>query len=177
MPHSHVPETRRHEIGPGRQRGRPHCLRRNYKVTLVDRRAGRRAGKTDFKGFSSTHTSGRGINPNPRHRTEHCFSFSESSNAIPPRAAEQEHRAVGGGDEAAQSIRGCAPATVGGYYPFLALVGGAPVGAVLEKLFESKDRARLRPKRVCTAFSLKPRPPPVHRRPSKMTGRAESQPG
>src|SRR5438067_7993037 len=69
------------------------------------------------------------------------------------------------------------PATVGGYYPFLALVGGAPVGAVLEKLFESKDRARLRPKRVCTAFSLKPRPPPVHRRPSKMTGRAESQPG
>ena len=31
------------------------------------------------------------------------------------------------------------PAPVDGYYPALALVGGAPAGAVLQKLFESKD--------------------------------------
>ncbi|MGH9719852.1 MAG: HEAT repeat domain-containing protein [Bryobacteraceae bacterium] len=31
------------------------------------------------------------------------------------------------------------PASVDGYYPTLALVGGAPAGAVLQKLFESKD--------------------------------------
>jgi len=32
-----------------------------------------------------------------------------------------------------------APAPVDGYYPALALVGGAPAGAILQKLFESKD--------------------------------------
>src|SRR5205085_10283066 len=31
------------------------------------------------------------------------------------------------------------PASVDGYFPALALVGGAPAGAVLQKLFESKD--------------------------------------
>src|SRR6476659_11250798 len=31
------------------------------------------------------------------------------------------------------------PAPLDGYYPSLALVGGAPAGAVLQKLFESKD--------------------------------------
>lgn len=33
------------------------------------------------------------------------------------------------------------PVIVDGYYPALALVGGAPAGAVLQKLFESKDAA------------------------------------
>lgn len=33
------------------------------------------------------------------------------------------------------------PPMVGGYYPSLALVGGAPAGAVIEKLFLSKDAA------------------------------------
>jgi TPR repeat protein len=33
------------------------------------------------------------------------------------------------------------PAAVNGYYPTLSLVGGAPAGAVLQKLFESKDAA------------------------------------
>ena len=33
------------------------------------------------------------------------------------------------------------PATSNGYYPALALVGGAPAGAVLQKLFESKNAA------------------------------------
>ena len=34
-----------------------------------------------------------------------------------------------------------APAVIDGYYPSLALVGGAPAGAVLQKLFASKDAA------------------------------------
>src|SRR5262249_46880228 len=33
------------------------------------------------------------------------------------------------------------PAVANGYYPALALVGGAPAGAVLQRLFESKDAA------------------------------------
>ena len=36
---------------------------------------------------------------------------------------------------------GTPPAPVSGYYPTLALVGGAPAGAVLEKLFLSGDAA------------------------------------
>src|SRR5581483_1564006 len=36
---------------------------------------------------------------------------------------------------------GAPPAPVGGYYPALALVGGAPAGAVLQKLFRSPDAA------------------------------------
>jgi predicted esterase len=35
--------------------------------------------------------------------------------------------------------RGAAPAPARGYFPDLALVGGAPAGGVLQKLFESKD--------------------------------------
>ena len=40
-----------------------------------------------------------------------------------------------------KAFAGTPPAAVNGYYPSLALVGGAPAGAVLEKLFESKDAA------------------------------------
>ena len=38
-----------------------------------------------------------------------------------------------------KTFNAAAPAPVDGYYPNLALVGGAPAGAVLQKLFESKD--------------------------------------
>src|SRR6185295_11082420 len=38
-----------------------------------------------------------------------------------------------------KAFNGSAPAPVNGYYPTLSLVGGAPAGAVLQKLFESKD--------------------------------------
>ena len=38
-----------------------------------------------------------------------------------------------------KAFSGTPPAPVDGYYPALALVGGAPAGAVLQKLFESKD--------------------------------------
>jgi hypothetical protein len=38
-----------------------------------------------------------------------------------------------------KAFQGPTPAPVDGYYPTLALVGGAPAGAVLEKLFASKD--------------------------------------
>jgi len=38
-----------------------------------------------------------------------------------------------------KAFSGAAPAPAGGYYPTLALVGGAPAGAILQKLFESKD--------------------------------------
>ena len=40
-----------------------------------------------------------------------------------------------------RAFAGAPPAAAGGYYPSLALVGGAPAGAVLQKLFESKDAA------------------------------------
>jgi TPR repeat protein len=40
-----------------------------------------------------------------------------------------------------KAFAGAPPAVAGGYYPALALVGGAPAGAVLQKLFESKDAA------------------------------------
>jgi hypothetical protein len=38
-----------------------------------------------------------------------------------------------------KAFSGATPAATDGYYPTLALVGGAPAGAVLLKLFESKD--------------------------------------
>lgn len=38
-----------------------------------------------------------------------------------------------------KAFNGTPPAPVNGYYPSLALVGGAPAGAVLQKLFQSKD--------------------------------------
>ena len=38
-----------------------------------------------------------------------------------------------------KAFNGAPPAPIDGYYPTLALVGGAPAGAVLQKLFESKD--------------------------------------
>lgn len=38
-----------------------------------------------------------------------------------------------------RAFSGAPPAPVEGYYPKLALVGGAPAGAVLQKLFDSKD--------------------------------------
>lgn len=38
-----------------------------------------------------------------------------------------------------KAFNGAPPASVDGYYPTLALVGGAPAGAILQKLFESKD--------------------------------------
>ena len=38
-----------------------------------------------------------------------------------------------------KAFSGAPPAPMDGYYPALALVGGAPAGAVLQKLFESKD--------------------------------------
>jgi TPR repeat protein len=40
-----------------------------------------------------------------------------------------------------KAFAGAPPAAINGYYPALVLVGGAPAGAVLEKLFESKDAA------------------------------------
>jgi hypothetical protein len=40
-----------------------------------------------------------------------------------------------------KAFAGAPPAAAGGYYPPLALVGGAPAGAVLQKLFESQDAA------------------------------------
>ncbi len=40
-----------------------------------------------------------------------------------------------------QAVRTGAPAPVSGYYPDLALVGGAPAGEVLQKLFVSDDAA------------------------------------
>ena len=40
-----------------------------------------------------------------------------------------------------KAFAGAPPAAVNGYYPALALVGGAPAGVVLQKLFESKDAA------------------------------------
>jgi TPR repeat protein len=40
-----------------------------------------------------------------------------------------------------QAFDGAPPAPVNGYYPSLALVGGAPAGAVLQKLFESNNAA------------------------------------
>lgn len=42
-----------------------------------------------------------------------------------------------------RAFDGAAPQPVNGYYPALALVGGAPAGAVVRRLFESKD-ARVR---------------------------------
>ena len=38
-----------------------------------------------------------------------------------------------------KAFNGAPPAPVDGHYPALALVGGAPAGAVLQKLFDSKD--------------------------------------
>ncbi len=38
-----------------------------------------------------------------------------------------------------KAFKGAPPAPVGGYFPGLALVGGAPAGAILQKLFHSKD--------------------------------------
>jgi hypothetical protein len=38
-----------------------------------------------------------------------------------------------------KAFSGVPPAPVDGFYPKLALVGGAPAGAILQKLFESKD--------------------------------------
>jgi hypothetical protein len=38
-----------------------------------------------------------------------------------------------------KAFNGAPPAASDGYYPSLALVGGSPAGAVLQKLFESKD--------------------------------------
>jgi hypothetical protein len=38
-----------------------------------------------------------------------------------------------------KAFNGTSPAPVNGYYPTLALVGGAPAGAVVRKLFDSKD--------------------------------------
>jgi hypothetical protein len=38
-----------------------------------------------------------------------------------------------------KAFNGTNPAAVDGYYPALALVGGAPAGAILQKLFTSKD--------------------------------------
>jgi HEAT repeat protein len=38
-----------------------------------------------------------------------------------------------------KAFQGATPAASAGYYPSLAVVGGAPAGAVLRNLFESKD--------------------------------------
>jgi TPR repeat protein len=38
-----------------------------------------------------------------------------------------------------RAFEGAPPAAIDGYYPALALVGGIPAGAILQKLFESKD--------------------------------------
>jgi TPR repeat protein len=40
-----------------------------------------------------------------------------------------------------KAFAGAPPAAVNGYYPSLALVGGAPAGAVLQKLFQAQDAA------------------------------------
>jgi TPR repeat protein len=49
-----------------------------------------------------------------------------------------------------KAFNGAPPAPINGYYPTLALVGGAPAGAVLQKLFESKDESvRLAAAKTC----------------------------
>jgi TPR repeat protein len=50
-----------------------------------------------------------------------------------------------------KAFHGAPPAAVDGYYPALALVGGAPAGAILQKLFESKDASvRAAAAKTCT---------------------------
>jgi hypothetical protein len=53
-------------------------------------------------------------------------------------ATRQRNKNLAPSAEEAKLLK-AAPAIVDGYYPTLALVGGAPAGAVLQKLFESKD--------------------------------------
>src|SRR5262249_49828004 len=50
-----------------------------------------------------------------------------------------------------RAFNGTLPAAVEGHYPSLALVGGAPAGAVIRKLFESQDaRVRAAAAETCT---------------------------